>query len=44
VLGADVYTTSKWYGGLRINQLFDMGAEKDRATRIDLSAGIFFTL
>lgn len=44
VLGADVYSTSKWYGGVRINQLFDAGAQKDRATRIDLSAGILFTL
>ena len=41
-IGADLYTTSKLFGGLRLNTLRDRGANKDKSTRIDISAGIVF--
>jgi hypothetical protein len=44
VIGADIYTTSKLYGGIRYNTMLDNGLNKDRATRIDINLGMFFTL
>ncbi|MBC7916070.1 MAG: hypothetical protein H7Y07_18350 [Pyrinomonadaceae bacterium] len=41
-IGADLYTTSKLFGGVRLNTLRDRGANKDKSTRIDISAGIVF--
>ncbi len=41
-IGVDLYTTSKLFGGIRVNTLRDSGANKDKSTRIDISAGIVF--
>lgn len=41
-VGADLYTTSKLFGGIRLNSMIDRGEGKDKSTRIDISAGIVF--
>jgi hypothetical protein len=41
-IGADLYTTSKVFGGLRLVRLLDRGSNNDNGTRIDLSVGIVF--
>ncbi|MBC8053404.1 MAG: hypothetical protein H7Y13_10095 [Sphingobacteriaceae bacterium] len=41
-VGADLYTTSKLFGGIRLNTLQDKGSNKDKSTRIDFSIGIVF--
>lgn len=41
-LGADLYTTSKLFGGLRFVRLMDSGINKDNGSRIDVSLGLVF--
>lgn len=41
-VGADVYSTSKLFAGFRINKLIDNGANNDKSSRLDVSAGIVF--
>ena len=41
-IGADLYTSSKLFGGIRVNTLRDRGSNKDKSTRLDISAGIVF--
>ena len=41
-VGADFHTTSKFFGGVRLNKLKDRGDNKDGSARLDISAGILF--
>lgn len=41
-IGADVHTTSKLFGGLRLVRLLDSGVNKDNGTRVDVSLGFMF--
>lgn len=41
-LGADLRSTSKLFGGIRMNRMIDRGANNDQSMRLDISAGIVF--
>ncbi|OAQ41876.1 hypothetical protein A5893_01795 [Pedobacter psychrophilus] len=41
-VGADLNTTSKLFGGIRLNKLMNSGPNKDASSRIDVSVGFCF--
>jgi hypothetical protein len=38
-LGADLYTSTKLFGGIRLNRMIDRGISNDKSTRLDISVG-----
>ena len=41
-VGTNLYSTHKFFGGIRLNRLIDKGYSNDASSRLDISAGIRF--